>query len=147
MGTILALAASVGSASARKESHHRYGHTRTVHHVRAPLRHRHAWRRHAWIMGDRQNHRYYIQLVSSDWPPSADRIYFRTAAAARAAGYRPVRRDVVPVNPRLTWQNWTGLPSLGKQRQPPPPPPPMDRPVAPPDSQQPLVTPTEPRPN
>ena len=159
IGIIVALAGSTGSVSARRAYHHWHRHVhsvyvvrrpiypRSVYAVRQPVGRRHAWRRHAWIMGDRQTHVYYVQRVSSDLPSRANRIYFPSASDARAAGYQPVRRDVVPVDPRLTWQNGRNLPSLGKRHEPPPPPKWIQKPAAPPDAQQPNVTPTEPMPN
>jgi hypothetical protein len=158
IGIILALGAGSQSASARW-GHHRYRHVRTVYTirrhvsnrpvyvVRRPIWRRNAWRRHAWIMGNRQTHVYYVQRVSNSRPSRANRIYFSSAADARAAGYQPAGRGVVPIDPRLTWQNGRSLPSLGKHREPPPPPKWIQKPASPPTEQQPKVTPTEPMPN
>src|SRR5947208_9405355 len=108
LGIVLALAGTTGSASAR---HYRHRRVRTVYIVRRPVYRRstyvvrrsvgwrHARRRHAWVMGNRRSRMYYIRRTSSGLPAPGDRVYLWNVADARAAGYQPVRRDTVPIDP------------------------------------------------
>src|SRR5207247_10022683 len=92
-------------------------------------------RRHASIVGNRRTRVYYIQSTRSGLPAQRDRVYFATAADARAAGYQPARSGTVPIDPRLTWRGGRDLPSLGKRRESAPPPRSIQKPAAPPEAQ------------
>jgi metal binding Ada-like protein len=141
VGIVLALIGSSGSAFARPAHQHRYGPGNPR--VNSSRR----VRSHQRIVGNWRTRVHYLSQMPSRLPAPQNRVYFRTPAEARAAGYRPAPRNAIPVSPQLTWQGAQSLPSIGKHHVPPPPPKDMQRPVAPPADQQPPVTPTDPMPN
>ncbi len=134
LGIALALAGSSASAPARAAQHHRR------------ISSGHTVRRHGGIIGNRRSRVYYLRRTGSGLPARANRVYFGSVADARAAGYQRARQAVIPIDPRLTWRNARGLPSLGKHHEPPPPKW-MRKPTVPPGAEQPEVTPTQPMPN
>ena len=139
VGIVLALAGS-GGALARTAHHHRYGWRYSRAHSGRAIR------AHNRIIGNRRTHVYYLSRTRSRLPVWQNRIYFLSTADARAAGYRLALQRPIPINPRLTWQGTRRLPSIGTRHMPPRPQQ-MDKPVVPPNSQQPPVTPTNPMPN
>lgn len=136
IGIVCALAGSAVSAPAQAAPHARHHNAASA--ARA--------RRHARILANRRTRVYYLRRTYAGMPARRDRIYFATIADARAAGYQPARRDTVPIDPRLTWRNGRSLPSLGTRREPTTPRG-IQKPAAPPNAQQPHVTPTQPMPN
>lgn len=142
IGIALALAGSSGSALAQPAHHYQYN--------RRPSR-AYASRvvqNHGRIVGNRRTRLYYMAQNPNRLPARPNRIYFGTAAEARASGCRPAPGNAIPINPQLTWrQAKRHLPSIGTHHVPPPPPQEMQKPLAPPAGQQPAVTPTQPMPN
>ena len=136
IGITFALAATAGSTIAQPGPRTRDHYTASAARVR----------RHKRILANRQTRVYYVRRTRG-LPARRDRVYFATIADARAAGYQPARRDTVPIDPRLTWRSRRDLPSLGTHREPNPPPKSIQKPTAPPRTQQPHVTPTQPMPN
>jgi hypothetical protein len=136
--------ALIGSSVRSAQPARQYSYSRSNSRVSTPR----TARRHGRIIGNRQTRVYYVMAYRSRLPATRDRVYFRTVTAARAAGYQPGDQAPIPVPPSLTWGGTKHqLPSIGKQHVPRPPPKDMQKPLVPPYSQQPEVTPTNPMPN